>query len=806
MSHLLDRKDIARIRIQAEFEAIYSKTNKFIQTSTFRENEIEVKLANTNELKDLCDGLRDLCDDCCGKFEENRIDLQSVLYNFDQLEIKEGICVIGNLKKNNSEFYQHLTIKLPHTIVSARLINKMRGVINATIAQINYINAQNNYINAQNNYIITIAQNNNTIAQNNYTIAQNNYIIAQNGYTSTIAQINHTIPENNYTNTIAQNNNTITQNNNAIAQNSNIIAESNNAIARNSNTSAQSSNTIDEVKFSLVLTDTPEDTCTSFVYTLKCSTCVPDKYYVGRTHYGEQECFNKIITNTTSAVYEHIKDTGHTFKIDDMQKVLSCCEDDKLKILESLLIKRHIVGDIGFLNIFVMKKLTLFQYDEQELEKAKRQLTKLTERLGIARKNKIKIKEFSFNEQKYCERNHDNVLTLVQAEFENFYDKTQIFIKDDEDSKVKYIEELTEQCNEIADKHKKPHINWNEDETQILIEDEDSKVKYIKELTKQCNEIADNYEKPHIKWKKDPTRISIENEDSNDKYIRELNSKCNKIADKHNKPRISWNEKETRMFIEYLDAEYIEVLTRKCNKIADDHKKPRISWNEDKTRIFIKYWKDKYIKELTEQCNRIADSRYKQPISWNKVVIGNILECGENSPDGTVEPESKLDNLAIELPDILIREKLKKDIRNLLSSYMEESYRVEESDEPEDTRTSIIYLMKCYNSDCDRKLYIGLTHRGKETRFKEHTETDKASAVYQHIDKKKGHGFNIEDMEILEVCCDHNKLEIFESLYIKEYLLKRNKLLNKKLEEEKLALFAYDKDERPAATKFLNHN
>ena len=181
------------------------------------------------------------------------------------------------------------------------------------------------------------------------------------------------------------------------------------------------------------------------------------------------------------------------------------------------------------------------------------------------------------------------------------------------------------------------------------------------------------------------------------------------------------------------------------------------------------------------------------------------MEYEENSPDGTVE--SKLDNLAIELPDIFKRsyEEMKKDIRNLLCTYKEAKYKLLKSDKPEDTRTSIIYLMKCNNSNCDRKLYIGLTHRGKETRFKEHTETDRTSAVYQHIRFNQGHGFNIEDIEILEVCCDHDKLRTLESLYIKEYLLKRNKLLNKISEEEQLALFAYTEEEGTMATEFLNN-
>ena len=316
---------------------------------------------------------------------------------------------------SNSKLYQHLTIKLPYILVSTKLINKIRGLINVNIAQINYTIAQNNYTIAQNNYIIAqsnhtsaiaqntniIAQINNTIAQNNYTIAQKSYIIALNNYT--IAQNNYTIAQNNYT--IAQNNYTIAQSNYT-----NTIAQNNNTIAKNNNTIAQTNYAITEVEFSLVLTDTPEDTCTSFVYTLKCSNC--NEYYVGRTHYGEHECYNKVTTNRTSAVYEHIKDTGHTFKPEDIQRRFSCCENNKLKILESLLIKRYIVRDIGFLNIFVMKELTLFQYDEDELEKAKRQLTKLTDRLGDARNNEPTIFEFSDSNDCKSVRNNDTQLTF----------------------------------------------------------------------------------------------------------------------------------------------------------------------------------------------------------------------------------------------------------------------------------------------------------------------------------------------------------------------------------------------------------
>ena len=185
------------------------------------------------------------------------------------------------------------------------------------------------------------------------------------------------------------------------------------------------------------------------------------------------------------------------------------------------------------------------------------------------------------------------------------------------------------------------------------------------------------------------------------------------------------------------------------------------------------------------------------------------LQDKKQSPNATVE--SKLDNLAIELPDLDVPsyEENTEIIRDLLCSYMEAKYKLLKSDKPEDTRTSIIYLMKCNNSNCDRNLYIGYTHCGHETRFKKHTSStnsrgkENPSAVYKHI-RDTCHSFNIEDMKILEVCCDHNKLRILESLYIKEYLLKRNKLLNKASEEKQLALFAYTKEERTKAAEFLN--
>ena len=255
-------------------------------------------------------------------------------------------------------------------------------------------------------------------------------------------------------------------NNCTIDQSSNIIAKNNSAIVQNSNTSAQSSNVIAEIEFSLVPTDTPEETF-NYIYTLKCSGCTMDTFYVGKTPCIEQECYNKIITNEKSAVYKHMQDAGHAFKIDDMQKVFSCCEYNKLKILESLLIKRYIVRNVKVLNTKAMKELTLFQYTEADFEKAKKQLTEPvnrtdTDRLGIARSNEIILHEFK--ESNDCKiRNNDTQLTLLQAEFENFYDITQEYIK--ENAKKKYITYLRERYNEIADSQCNQSQSW----TKVVI-------------------------------------------------------------------------------------------------------------------------------------------------------------------------------------------------------------------------------------------------------------------------------------------------------------------------------------------------
>ena len=107
--------------------------------------------------------------------------------------------------------------------------------------------------------------------------------------------------------------------------------------------------------------------------------------------------------------------------------------------------------------------------------------------------------------------------------------------------------------------------------------------------------------------------------------------------------------------------------------------------------------KDYYISGLRAQYNNIAASHCNQSISWNKVVIGSI-EYEENDGDGTVG--SRQNNLAIKLPDVECSyKKFKENIRKLLWNSMEERYTLDKSDKIEDTRTSIIYLMKLRADD-----------------------------------------------------------------------------------------------------------
>ena len=145
-----------------------------------------------------------------------------------------------------------------------------------------------------------------------------------------------------------------------------------------------------------------------------------------------------------------------------MQKVFSCCEYNKLKILESLLIKRYIVRNIQVLNIMAMKPLTLFHYNEEELKKVRSQLTANTDKLGITRSNESILHEFEkSNDGKV--RNNDTRLTLLQAEFENFYDITQEYIK--KDAQETYIEYLRKSYNEIAESRCNQQQTW----TKVVI-------------------------------------------------------------------------------------------------------------------------------------------------------------------------------------------------------------------------------------------------------------------------------------------------------------------------------------------------
>ena len=200
----------------------------------------------------------------------------------------------------------------------------------------------------------------------------------------------------------------------------------------------------------------------------------------------------------------------------------------------------------------------------------------------------------------------------------------------------------------------------------------------------------------------------------------------------------------------------------------------------DETKRFITSdEKNNYINSLRLEYNKIAVSLPK----WRREAIANIVE-EENEVN-------VLQHLAIELPIPLqntgdLYSEFKAAIRECLRNSIDNSFESKTRNVLKDTRTSIIYLMRCNNEGCERDLYIGRTHVGKMRRHKEHNEYDESSAVNEHIDEDEGHGFPIDKMEILEVCCDGNKLKMLEALYIKEYLLDeqilegREGILNKK--------------------------
>ena len=217
--------------------------------------------------------------------------------------------------------------------------------------------------------------------------------------------------------------------------------------------------------------------------------------------------------------------------------------------------------------------------------------------------------------------------------------------------------------------------------------------------------------------------------------------------------------------------------------------------------------KDGYINFLRLECKKIAISTRTYSSEWHRVHIADIVK-GNNE-------DNILQHLAIELPlsyvtdNINLFFKFIEEVMECLTQSVKTGYRSKNATLFMDTRTSIIYLMRCKRKNCKRDLYIGRTHVGKIRRHEEHTEYDTNSAVYQHINENKGHGFNIKDMEILEVCCDSNKLQFLEALYIKEYLLNgkilkgRDGILNKN-KGVALSIFEYTNDDENRVREYLN--
>ena len=180
-------------------------------------------------------------------------------------------------------------------------------------------------------------------------------------------------------------------------------------------------------------TFTDKDTCTSIVYKLRCPVSSCTMRYVGRTHEGMKECLKFITTNCNSKakqlLQEHMEEKHNDTNLStidnnwDMTKIASICEDNKLKILESLHIKERLLSGQYLLNTSPKKRLTVFQYTKDELIKAKQYANNFggTYDWGEPRTEEV---QFVVNDSMY--------LTLLQAEFENFYDKAKRFITSDE--------------------------------------------------------------------------------------------------------------------------------------------------------------------------------------------------------------------------------------------------------------------------------------------------------------------------------------------------------------------------------------
>ena len=80
--------------------------------------------------------------------------------------------------------------------------------------------------------------------------------------------------------------------------------------------------------------------------------------------------------------------------------------------------------------------------------------------------------------------------------------------------------------------------------------------------------------------------------------------------------------------------------------------------------------------------------------------------------------------------------------------------------------TWIVYGMHCTNCN---SFYVGKTKRHVATRYKEHCNPEKPSAVTTHI-MTENHDFSIDNMKVLH----NSNYRIDEELYIKETLIIRD--------------------------------
>ena len=117
--------------------------------------------------------------------------------------------------------------------------------------------------------------------------------------------------------------------------------------------------------------------------------------------------------------------------------------------------------------------------------------------------------------------------------------------------------------------------------------------------------------------------------------------------------------------------------------------------------------------------------------------------------------------------------------------------------------TCTIYKIYC-SGNCDI-IYIGQTERKMEKRFDEHL--GKTNDVLNSHHNTNGHSL-IKDgdrnINSITYCCDDYKRKLQEALYIKHYVVNKQKLFNKSRGEfKKLKLFEYNKDEEQMAESYL---